>query len=135
MRRYKASRRTSDPGDYIRYQQRLLKTLINALHEDLYYWKENGTVEAAGKLWYACNGAFDDEPGWEVNLEQMYMEMCEYTYRATDGRRKGCFSRTIGQRKTDIIKMINRASEKTHHGVIRMKRLPEEMDAKTEFKK
>ena len=99
------------------------------------YWKENGTVEAAGKLWYACYGAFDDEPGWEVNLEQMYMEMCEYTYRATDGRRKGCFSRTIGQRKTDIIKMINRASEKTHHGVIRMKRLPEEMDAKTKFKK
>jgi len=99
------------------------------------YWKENGTVEAAGKLWYACYGAFDDEPGWEVNLEQTYMEMCEYTYRATEGRRKGCFSRTIGQRKTDIIKMINRASEKTHHGVIRMKRLPEEMDAKTKFKK
>jgi hypothetical protein len=99
------------------------------------YWKENGTVEAAGKLWYACYGAFDDEPGWEVNLEQTYMEMCEYTYRATEGRRKGCFSRTIGQRKTDIIKMINRASENTHHGVIRMKRLPEEMDAKTKFKK
>jgi hypothetical protein len=99
------------------------------------YWKENGTVEAAGKLWYACYGAFDDEPGWEVNLEQTYMEMCEYTYRATEGRRKGCFSRTIGQRKTDIIKMINRASVNTHHGVIRMKRLPEEVDAKTKFKK
>jgi hypothetical protein len=99
------------------------------------YWKENGTVEAAGKLWYACYGAFDDEPGWDVQLEQMYMEMCEYTYRVTEDRRKGCFARTIGQRKTDIIKMINRASEKTHQGLIRMKRLPEEIDEKTKFKK
>ena len=32
------------------------------------YWKENGTVEAAGKLWYACYGAFNDEPGWDVKL-------------------------------------------------------------------
>ena len=63
------------------------------------------------------------------------MEMCEYTYRVTEDRRKGCFSRTIGQRKTDVIKMINRASEKTHKGLIQMKRLPEEIDAKTKFKK
>jgi hypothetical protein len=100
------------------------------------YWKENGTVEAAGKLWYACYGAFDNEPGWDVQLEKMYMEMCEYTYRATtEARRKGCFARTIGQRKTDIIKMVNRASEKTHRGLVRMKRLSTEIDAKTKFKK
>ena len=35
----------------------------------------------------------------------------------------------------DIIKMINRASEKTHHGLIQMKRLSEEIDKKTKFKK
>jgi hypothetical protein len=99
------------------------------------YWKENGTVEAAGKLWYACYGAFDDEPGWEVQLEQKYMLMCDYTYRVIDDPKKGCFARTIGQRKTDIIKMINRASDKTHRGLIRMKRLPEEIDEKTKFKK
>ena len=99
------------------------------------YWKENGTVESAGKLWYACYGAFDDEPGWEAQLEQKYMHMCDYTYRVTEDRKKGCFARTIGQRKTDIIKMINRASEKTHHGLIRMKRLSEEIDQRTKFKK
>jgi len=99
------------------------------------YWKANGTAEAAGKLWYACYGAFDDEPGWDVKLEKEYMGMCEYTYREIEDKRKGCFARTIGQRKTDIIKMINRASEKTHQGVIRLQRLPEEMDEKTKYKK
>jgi hypothetical protein len=99
------------------------------------YWSQNGTVKAAGKLWYACYGAFDDEPGWDLKLEQMYMEKYEYTYRVTEDRRKGCFARTIGQRKTDIIKMINRASEKTHHGLIRLKRLSGEIDEKTKFKK
>jgi hypothetical protein len=63
------------------------------------------------------------------------MAMFEYTYRGIKDRRKGCFARTIGQRKTDIIKMINRASEKTHQGLIRMKRLPEEIDEKTRFRK
>jgi hypothetical protein len=87
-------------------------------------------------LWYACYGAFDDEPGWDVvELEQTYMDMCEYTYRVTKDRRKGCFVRTIGQRKMDIIKMINRASEKTHQGLIRMKCLSEEIDEKKKFKK
>ena len=99
------------------------------------YWKENGTVEAAGNLWYACYGAFDDEPGWEIKLEKQYMDMCEYTYREIVERRKGCFARTIGQRKTDIIKMINRATEKTHKGLIRMKRTGDEIDGKTKFKK
>jgi hypothetical protein len=99
------------------------------------YWKENGTVEAAAKLWYACYGAIDKEPGWEKELERKYMEISSYTYRLTDNRKKGCFARTIGQRKSDIIKMINRASETTHHGVIRMKRLPDEIDEKTKFKK
>jgi hypothetical protein len=99
------------------------------------YWKDNGTVEAAGKLWYACYGAFDDEPGWDVQLERTYMEMCDYTYRETADRKKGCFARTIGQRKTDILKMINRASGKTHRGLIRMKRLAEEIDEKNKFKK
>ena len=99
------------------------------------YWNDNGTVEAAAKLWYACYGAFDKEPGWEKELERKYMEISSYTYRLTDNRKKGCFARTIGQRKSDIIKMINRASETTHHGVIRMKRLPDEIDEKTKFKK
>jgi len=99
------------------------------------YWKENGTVEAAAKLWYACYGAFDKEPGWEKELERKYMEISSFTYRLTDNRKKGCFARTIGQRKLDIIKMINRASETTHEGVIRMKRLPDEIDEKTKFKK
>jgi hypothetical protein len=94
-------------------------------------------AEAAGKLWYAsCYGAFGNELGRDVQLEQMYMEMCEYSYRVTEDRRKCCFARTIlGQRKTDIIKMINRASEKTHQGLIQMKRLSEEIDEKTKFKK
>ena len=99
------------------------------------YWKENGTVEAAAKLWYACYGAFDDEPGWEKELERTYMDMCSYTYKMTEDRRKGCFARTIGQRKSDVIKMINRASDKSHCGLIRMKRLPEEMNETTKFKK
>lgn len=99
------------------------------------YWKENGTVEAAAKLWYACYGAFDDEPGWEKELERTYMDMCSYTYKVTEDRRKGCFARTIGQRKSDVIKMINRASDKSHRGLIRMKRLPEEMNETTKFKK
>ena len=55
------------------------------------YWKENGTVEAAAKLWYACYGAFDNEPGWEKQLERSYMDMCSYTYKVTEDRRKGCF--------------------------------------------
>ena len=54
--------------------------------------------------------------------------MCSYTYKVTEVRKKGCVARTIGQRKSDVIKMINRASEKSHQGVIRMKRLPEEMN-------
>jgi hypothetical protein len=99
------------------------------------YWKDNGTVEAAGKLWFACYGAFDNEPGWDVQLEEQYMKMCQYKYKLTEDKRKGCFARTIGQRKTDVIKTINRASEKTHHGLIRMKRLSEEIDEKTKFKK
>jgi len=99
------------------------------------YWKDNGTVEAAGKLWYACYGAFDDEPGWDVQLERTYMEMCDYTYKETEDKKKGCFARTIGQRKTDILKMINRASGNTHGGLIRMKRLAEEIDEKNKFKK
>jgi hypothetical protein len=99
------------------------------------YWKENGTLEAAAKLWYACYGAFNDEPGWEKELERSYMDMCSYTYKVTEVRKKGCFARTIGQRKSDVIKMINRASEKSHQGVIRMKRLPEEMNETTKFKK
>ncbi len=70
-----------------------------------------------------------------MKLEREYMAMFEYTYRGIEDRRKGCFARTIGQRKTDIIKMINRASEKTHQGLIRLKRLPEEIDEKTRFRK
>ena len=99
------------------------------------YWKDNGTVDAAGKLWFACYGAFDEEPEWDVKLEQSYMEMCEYTYRETGERKKGCFARTIGQRKTDIIKSINRKAATTHQGFIRMKRSSEEMDEKTKYKK
>ena len=99
------------------------------------YWKENGTFKAAGMLWYACYGAFNDEPGWDVKLEQQYMEMCEYTYRETGERKKGCFARTIGQRKTDIIKLINRKAATTDQGLIRMQRSSEEMDEKTKYKK
>ena len=92
------------------------------------YWKDNGTVEAASMLWYACYGALDDEPGWDVKLELQYMKICEYTYRVIDDKRKGCFAKTIGQRKSDIIKMLNRVTKKTHKGLIRMKRLPDEID-------
>jgi hypothetical protein len=99
------------------------------------YWKQTGTVEAAGKLWYACYGAFDEEPGWDVQLEKSYMEMCEYKYKETGVKKKGCFARSIGLRKTDIIKSINRKSATTHKGSIRMKRSSEEMDEKTRFKK
>ena len=99
------------------------------------FWRDNGTVEAAGKLWYACYGAFDEEPGWDVKLEGRYLQMCQYTYQATEEKKKGCFARTISQRKSDIIKMINRASEKTHKGQIRLKRLSEEIEASTKFKK
>ena len=106
---------------------------ISNFSQVLQYWKEDGSVEAAGKLWDAVYGAFDRKPGWEVELEKTYMKMKGFTYRELQG--KGCFAKLFSISKNTRIKAINQASKTTHKGQIRLKRKSAEVDPKTKFKK
>jgi hypothetical protein len=43
-------------------------------------WRKDGTKEFAAKLWMSCYGDFDEQQGWERELEEEYMGLRGYEY-------------------------------------------------------
>jgi hypothetical protein len=105
------------------------------------YWAENGTEEAAANVWEACYGYFDKRGQWEVQLEREYMQMKDFVYRrdiilSTGLPPKGCFAKLFSECKASRVKAVNRATENTHKGKIRLQRTKEEMKGvKNRFQK
>ena len=101
---------------------------INTIEDVIAVWKENGQDEdVQGIMWDACFKLFDEIPFWDKKLEDEYMDMKAYSYRLDSAPGKGCFQRTMSLCKVDMVKRMNRASSKTHGGVIKLKRTAEEV--------
>ena len=97
---------------------------------------DDSTPEFAAKMWQSVYGSFDSTPGWEVELEEEYMDFASFVYPATLETQKGCFARLFVDTKKEVIKAINRATKPTHGGTIKMKRTAaEEVLITGKFKK
>ena len=98
-------------------------------------FKEDGTPELACIIWDGIYGVFDDV-GWELQLEEEYMQLAELSYKKERSGVKGCFAKIITHQKNEVVKSINKCGRNSDHGgQIRMKRKSSEITPDTKFKK
>ena len=98
-------------------------------------WAEDEGGDMVKRMWHACYGNFDDQHGWDKELERIYMDNNRLTYDKPLGKSKGCYSRLFTHCKSETIKAINRIAERTHRNVIRMKRTSDEVKSMGRYKK
>ena len=102
-------------------------------------FKTNGSKPFVADLWQACYGQFDDVPGWEVTLENEWMQKESLVYLDlvdAKGRvPKGCYAALFSVCKNDKIKQMNRAGKSTHGGYIKLQRAKEEITEETRGRK
>ena len=75
-------------------------------------WKQDGSVNTAGKINTIVNTTFTDSSGYEFYLEAQIMK--KFKLRYTEGQTKGSIARMIVLRKCELAKVINKRSESTH---------------------
>ena len=102
---------------------RQIKEFRNVLES----WRDDGSEVNASRIWNCMFGQFDAKPGWEFEIERAFMELNKWEYIEVDSHmqktfRKGCVARLIRQCKVNMVKRLNNASKKTHHGLIGIKR-------------
>jgi len=100
-----------------------------------HYWRDNGTLLAAARLFSCFYAQFDFKPGWDDRMEREYMALRKYTYNDYEVG-KGCFGRIfasycIQNRR----KHLNAASNSTHGHKIMLSRKPGERFLKGKNKK
>ena len=84
----------------------------------------DGSELMAAKIWTGCWCPFVH--GWDTSLEDEFMSLKRLVY-ADDSKKKGCIARIFSEERKEIIKSINKATDRGHKGKIRMKRTKEEI--------
>lgn len=95
----------------------------------------DGSELMAAKIWSSCWCPFS--VGWDTNLEGDFLKLkqARYEEKKRDHEGKGCIARVMSEVRKEVIKSINKATDSTHQGKIRMKRTKEEVKETGKHKK
>ena len=92
-------------------------------------WRKNDSIDTASKVNKITNTTFDNQPGYEIYMENWIMKQLQLKYEEKSCNKEGCIVRMIATRNSELNRLINKQAESTHQNRISSKRSAQSNDS------
>ena len=76
-------------------------------------WSVDPSLENQ-KIFHVLYGGFNENPGWQKQKEDGYMEIRGYVYKDVGWEGKGCIECMMTSQKNSLVGRVNGSSKNTH---------------------
>ena len=103
--------------------------IVRSMKEIGLAFQQDRSEECHTKVYTILNEDFRIRSGYERTIETILMRRLKIEYTDAENTAKGSIARMVVKRKCNIAKSLNKRTQKTHQGKVRIKRNKEEVSA------